>query len=975
MKRALGYLFIFSLFTNSILATSAVSATSSSPDTWAGPIQTKVIRDLSPSEVQNRPDCVYGSARKKNLAQPFEYLLGSIPVLKNLIYEDLGQQCLIQNDQGLFTSTYTKSLHYIAQSSNHYGNDANSMFGINIGAYNHLDPSPAGDVVMLQGRPTYFDKTYYAILHRNMSKGTPSISGTNLVWGFNDSSAEKLKYVNGTEIRLSAHAFSANGKYLVFQTNNNTNIVNLETMSLTPVLTDGSTTGGALAVSNDGKYVAVLRNGLHIINTENCALIFPKGQWSTPTSTALNGCIRIQNRLPEINSAFTSSNYYLRPYFDATGAKLRLSAGTRIAGISPNASGPTAYTWSELEISATNYVSNTEGYLAMGDSFSSGEGDLFGGTWYEPGTDEQGNKETFEDRNLCHLSRRSYPYLIAKELGFLSGDASEPTTPEDSGLFHSVACSGAVLHNIIGGANNGTVDYAANEKFFSDANNQFRNDYLSSLGRWQPGRLKQLDILDPTIFGGYSALEHKPSAITVGISGNDAGFGDTIKACTMPGTCKQAVAGSFDLSSLALRIMRLKPKLVETYKSVKSASPESRVYVHGYPIFVQGYNGTCDANVRLDSQETVMVEEGIKYMNKIVQSAASEAGVFYIDIENILEGSNLCSGVIDSGKENGRTVNGVTAGNDVDFKICILRSGCLGKESFHPNQFAHKLYKVRVLQTTGNLTYDMPNAQKTTTPVPDSYFGPVALSEVSAINNGGSYTIVIPESKPFLSNNSGNIKINQPGLMPGSLLRVELQSTPVKIAEITVPSSGKIDTNVTLPSGTESGSHELHLLGISNFGELIDYYEPIVVAVSETDFDGDGVMNSDDSCPATFNIFVDIDIDEIDDTCDPTAVGSIVIVETPLVIDPPMDTPPEENNLDGRNLDKGQPNPETVAGDEDLPQVLGVATVDTTVENESQRVLGVADTLEVTGYAMILNIIVGTITIFIAILLFRHRRD
>lgn len=972
MKRALGYIFIFSLFANSLLVNSAASATASQSDIWAGPLQTNVVSDLSPSEVQNRPDCVYGSVRKKNLAQPFEYLLGSIPVLKNLIYEDLGQQCLIQNNQGLFTSTYTKSLHYSAQSSNYYGNDANSMFGINIGAYNHLDPSPAGDVVMLQGRPTYFDKTYYAILHRNMSKGAPSISVTNLVWGLNDPSAEKLKYVNGTEIRLSAHAFSANGKYLVFQTNNNTNIVNLETMTLTPVLTDSSTTGGALAVSNDGKYVAVLRNGLHFINTENCALSFPKGQWSTPTSTTLNGCSRIQNRLPEINSAFTSSNYYLRPYFDATGAKLRLSAGTRIAGISPNASGPSAYTWSELEISATNYVSDAQGYLAMGDSFSSGEGDLFGGTWYEPGTDEQGNKDTFEGRNLCHLSRRSYPYLIAKELGLLSGDASEPTTPSDSGLFHSVACSGAIVNNIIG--KDGKLRLIpGNEDDFSITQNQFRNDYLGVLGRWQPGRLKQLDILNPTVFGGYFALESKPGAITVGISGNDAGFGDTIKACTMPGTCKQAISGSFDSSNLAIRIMKLKSKLVETYNAIKSGSPESKVYVHGYPVFVQGYNGTCDANVRLDAQETALVEQGVKYMNKIVQSAALEAGVFYIDIENILAGTNLCSGVIDSGKENGRTVNGVTAGNDVDFDLCILRSGCLGKESFHPNQFAHKLYKERVLQTTGNLTYDMPNAQKTNTPVPGTYFGPVALSEASAINKGGNYTVVIPEPKPFLSNNAGSYKINQSGLMPNSLLRVELQSTPTTLVEYIVPANGVIDKVITIPANVDSGSHEVHLLGISNFGDKIDYYEPLVVAVSETDFDGDGVLNDDDSCPATFDIFVDIDIDGIDDVCDPIAVEPIVIADAqPEQHAEPLD---EVINLDGRNLDKGQPNPETVAGDEDLPQVLGVATADTTVENESQQVLGVTDTLEVTGYAIILNIIVGTITIFIAILLFRPRRD
>ncbi|MGB1036804.1 MAG: hypothetical protein ACPGYQ_06240, partial [Candidatus Puniceispirillales bacterium] len=51
-------------------------------------------------------------------------------------------------------------------------------------------------------------------------------------------------------------------------------------------------------------------------------------------------------------------------------------------------------------------------------------------------------------RNLCHLSRRSYPYLMAVELGYLANTTQSP--PAD-GLFHSVACSGAKIHNIIGG--------------------------------------------------------------------------------------------------------------------------------------------------------------------------------------------------------------------------------------------------------------------------------------------------------------------------------------------------------------------------------------------------------------------------------------------------------------------------------------------------------------------------------------------
>src|SRR6185295_14449068 len=65
-------------------------------------------------------------------------------------------------------------------------------------------------------------------------------------------------------------------------------------------------------------------------------------------------------------------------------------------------------------------------YLALGDSFSSGEG----AQKYEIGTDES--------ENLCHLSRVSFPYVIAQKLNFSN--------------FHSIACSGARSVNLSGGS-------------------------------------------------------------------------------------------------------------------------------------------------------------------------------------------------------------------------------------------------------------------------------------------------------------------------------------------------------------------------------------------------------------------------------------------------------------------------------------------------------------------------------------------
>jgi hypothetical protein len=127
-------------------------------------------------------------------------------------------------------------------------------------------------------------------------------------------------------------------------------------------------------------------------------------------------------------------------------------------------------------------------YLAMGDSFASGEGDL-DDSWYEEGTDEKG-------LNLCHLSKRSYPYLLADDLGI----------PD----FYSVACSGARQEHV-----STTVQYE----------NSRQN---SDLGLRIPGRLTQHEYLDI----------NDASFLTISIGGNDMGFGSTLLECLMPGTCK-----------------------------------------------------------------------------------------------------------------------------------------------------------------------------------------------------------------------------------------------------------------------------------------------------------------------------------------------------------------------------------------------------------------------------------------------------
>ncbi len=989
MRREVWVLIVVSIVYVFFGSLTKASAQASDPHLWDGNITLEQSKTITPTQVQNRHDCRYVNAKSISLKTPFTYMFATVPVMLNPTTTTIGNRCIIDNQNGYFTNEFLQGSGDSYLASYYFGDSTDKMYDLApmLSGNYWIEPASNSNTVLFLVKNAFTDKTYSVNTQNDIGDARPGIRSNKLTWEFGNLQPETWRDKDGVVFKIDEHVFSPNGQFMAIHYKSTIAKVNLRNMEMMPVAYDTSLKGSELAISNDGRYVAQLKSSkLFVTDTYGCETVYNSDSWDIISGQlSYPGCKQSQDIIPGLVSGglISSGKFYKRPYFSPDSKKLNIAVGTRRTDINTGGSMiPLAFNWQEVVLTANNHVSNVQGYLAMGDSFSSGEGDLQGGTWYEPGTDEQGNKDTFEGRNLCHLSRRSYPYLIAKELGYLSGDASEPTTPLDNDLFHSVACSGAVIHNIVGTTNEDNFDH-------ENSSNQYRNDFLGSLVRWQPGRIKQLDALDSFVFGGYSVSEPKPEVITLGIGGNDGGFGDIVKSCTLPGTCKYAVEQSIDLSNLAIGLMKIKPKLVDTYKKIKQTSPESRIYVHGYPIFVSDRvgdlsdsldGGTCRANVRLDFQERRLVVEGIKYMNEIVRAAASEAGVFYVDIEDILEGTNLCSGH----NPGDITVNGVTAGNDIDFSLCLFRTGCIGSESFHPNQLAHRLYKERVLSYTGNLSEPMPPVVLTSIPAPDDFFGSTASSQAGVHNNGGNFTIVVPEPKPFLSGSEQGSKILQEGLLPGSILRVELQSTPITIADFTVPADGVVNQPIELQSDSEPGAHELHIFGVDNFGTAFDYYEPILIAFSETDFDGDGITDDVDSCITVFDSFVDVDQDGIDDVCDgeivitPPEPEVIIVPPEEIIVEDPIteeETSPETPTPQVLDREKGEPNPETVAGDEEtVPQVLGASTSSDNTPLESQSVLGAAADLASTGKPAIVTFFVGITFVIIGIVLYKHQK-
>jgi lysophospholipase L1-like esterase len=116
-------------------------------------------------------------------------------------------------------------------------------------------------------------------------------------------------------------------------------------------------------------------------------------------------------------------------------------------------------------------------YVALGDSFSSGEG----APPYLPGTDVGTGHPI--DRNHCHRSSLAYPSLVAATFGVPAGG------------FQFWACSGAVVANVVGPL------------------------ALGGVGQW-----------DESVQLGH-VNNQNAKLVTISIGGNDANFGAIAHAC------------------------------------------------------------------------------------------------------------------------------------------------------------------------------------------------------------------------------------------------------------------------------------------------------------------------------------------------------------------------------------------------------------------------------------------------------------
>lgn len=662
------------------------------------------------------------------------------------------------------------------------------------------------------------------------------------------------------EIRLQGLKFSSNGEWLhVLLRNKSHAVLNVATHEIVPY-SDGTESNWGVydTVSNDGRYVAITQqlDSLKVYDLTRCEA--PNGEFVSRNCRSIELLDRIKSIIGT-DAQVSIGNVE----FVGVGDALDVDVRSSIDGAS----------WQYATYRLSIPGSLPMKYLALGDSFSSGEGAFD----YLEATDRF---VTADEYNVCHVSRKSYPYLLQKNL--------------QADWFHSVACSGSESKDVI--YDGDVADYIVNgnpkAKFKVLGNNivdrltYAAEESLSYTNSLRPGYVPQNDFV----------VKHNPSMVTISMGGNDVGFEGIVKSCVFNGfTIDQLCFNSREereskANEIDQKISQWSRNFVDIKNSLGGSDP--KLYVIGYPKIVSpDLSSRCGRNVPFDDGERIVTDLMINYLNSAVKVAADAAGVRYVDVSDAFTRTGeerLCStGSIfaANGLDLWSLLNECTSATVPDTPAC--------PNSFHPNERGHKLLAETITLRTMNLSQDMPQNSNSMADLIDKRMTFVGDVAITLQNHRITYQ---KDIAPALIAKGEKIQINLPksnNELPakqGTSATVTAHSTPTVLGQLPIAADGTISGEVTLPADIETGYHRLIISYTDIADNIVEKYMYFYAAQSNTDWDGDGVSNASDPCVSVAQSGLDQDEDGIDDACDSEYVKS---------------TPPPASSSDGDSTTAG----------------------------------------------------------------------
>lgn len=245
---------------------------------------------------------------------------------------------------------------------------------------------------------------------------------------------------------------------------------------------------------------------------------------------------------------------------------------------SPTETGPTFTTSPRLQ------------YVAMGDSYSSGEGN----PGFIQGTNVSGGDQ-------CHRSLAAYPYLLADD------------SQNGLNLVDNVACSGATTGDVLNGSN-GEVPQV---------------DALSG----QTGVVTLTVGGNDVGFEAYATTCADDYAIAIA---QQPGQGPS---CGPGSTAYQTIVGTINASSFT-------QDLEDTYQQILDNAPNAQLYVVGYPYIASAGASLCQGFDLSGAYDVIQqLNSVIENAEIVVAADNAERGVSYIDpnvSDSAFSGHTLC---------------------------------------------------------------------------------------------------------------------------------------------------------------------------------------------------------------------------------------------------------------------------------------------------------------------------------------------
>ena len=757
-----------------------------------------------------------------------------------------GYKCLVQGEDMAIDDNLTSIS--IGLDKKQY--KVNGM-GPVISEYSRRNFVPSSNMLITRSGYTFVTYSATLTIESNVLKSLRPVIGPTLAREYNYAYSPDFTLSDGSGPLNVARGlgYSQNGRWIVVEVMN-LGLVRIDThnnyraelfSTLAPRYYVASNPQMALAISDDGSHAAVggMNSPFLVYEISNTCtkvidpdLIFSRDGYV--------GCP--EKSLWEYKGSDQYSPYRLK--FDADGYELKfvdsITHWSNCSGILQTR----CEAWRTLRAPGYSDESKLD-YLALGDSYSSGEGDIEDNSgYYLPSTNT--------DTDNCHISSRSFPYRLRDTYGI------------DLDKMRSIACSGAKvtsdyyvqMDNYIG-QNNRLSKRSASEVDF------FKQDALE---RFVPGRAPQLEFVK----------KYKPKVITVTGGGNDVGFGDILKYCAWDSSnnvatalfyasfsCGYADSGNELQKMLARAIHDQYEYNVALVKALKQASPNSKIYLLGYPQFISRGTAICTNSLLLNSAERNMLYEAVDYMNVVQKNVAKDTGAQYVDIADSLTGGRLCegseymTGILDIGFDNTRQ-----------------------QEMFHPNAEGHRKIAETFRSSVGKskaefMDGELSDGERVSTGV-SGYFGDIT----NVVQSFSAYIVDGAVTKERYINIGKEIGL----LMSGAQATATIYSEPTVVGGGIVGDDGALSMDIVVPASVRPGYHMLTVSTWTYSGEPIRFYQLIeVVGSNLSDRDEDGVSDDKDFCGYMPNLNIDKDLDGVDDACDMNVNVAASSVELPGV--------------------------------------------------------------------------------------------